>query len=128
MSSTSRHWAPKSVDSSLSTALAVSSNQPMTASLHRQLLADKVRRLFKEAGLQGAQAAMEMSAEHLPELYSLSQQASPQDLPDLFLYSDTLQAALNLIDWKSEPSDPSHSPLLAMQLREQTLASLLEAL
>lgn len=131
MSNTMKHWAPKSVAPSLSAALAVkySGQQEMTPALHQQLLTDKVRKLFKEAGEARAQQAMEMSPEHLPELYAISQQAMPMELPQQLMASDTMMAALNQINWAEEASSKPLNNLQAGNLlQEQTLESLLEAL
>lgn len=130
MSNTVKHWAPKSVVQSLSAALAVrfSDQREMTPSLHRQLMTDKVDKLFREAGEARAQQAMEMSPEHLPELYAISRQAMPQELPQLLMASDTMMAALNQINWAEEASSPMNSLQAGNLLQGQTLESLLEAL
>lgn len=123
------YWAPKNVPPHLQTALAVElpSVRAMNASLHRQLMEDKVERLVRDAGAQ-AKAALQMSTEHAPELQAISQEIEPAHWPIAIMRSDLMQDALGAIDWSQQKGLPLPASQIAEALQEQSLQSLLEAL
>ena len=127
MNSTSKYWAPSSP--SLTSLMAVEnpSRQPMTPQLHRQLMLSKISRLVKQAGPQQAQAALEMSVEHLPEMAGIAAAANPEHWPAAILNSDLMQQHLNQIDW-SKQAPLADRMMVVELLKEQSLESLLEAL
>ena len=131
---TRRYWSPVSVEPSLFALLAVENTTGLSMDdvLHRQLMEEKVIRLFEEAGRDEAQAALEMSAEQAPELWSIREYRPRREWPLAVMDSDTMMARLNQIDWGTETSrSPAYHPTqeeIAEMLAEQTLRSLLEAL
>ena len=131
---TRRYWSPVSVESNLFALLAVenTTNLPMGDVLHRQLMEEKVVRLFEEAGPDEAQAALEMSVERAPELWSIRSYRTRREWPQAVMDSDIMMTRLHQIDWGTEISrPPPYRPTqeeVAEILAELTLRSLLEAL
>jgi hypothetical protein len=122
MNTSSSHWLPAGPGLTLGQrwALAVPlSSTPMTKARHRVALEVKLDSLARLLSPQDLQAVLEMSVEHLPELYSLAQEGlPPHQLGAALMETDGLMMLLNRIDWELEGATrPS---------REQSLREILE--
>lgn len=126
-----RCWAPRTVDRLWMPLLAVPvrGNPPMDQELHRSLMLQKVEVLVEEAGLEGARAALEMSAEHAPEMWAIASNELERFWPIAILNSDRMAQRLRMIDWSKEGRGrPVPQAEIKEALREQSLASMLETL
>lgn len=121
MNSTSKLWLPAGPGLTLGQrwALAVpaTGEQPMTEEQHRLRLESKLRQLI-EADEEQARAALEMSQDEAPELWTLAQEWTAKDWPTLLLNSDSLQSLLNRVDYSLPGS--------LREPREQSLLEILE--
>lgn len=107
--------------------------QPMSAQLHRELMAEKVARLFEHAGDNEARDALEMSLEDSPELWTISKSGLPKEWPTMVMQSDSMALTLGFIDWDEEfrlgiPEDHPSQEGIRESLDEATLWHLLECL
>lgn len=125
MSNSSKHWLPAAPGLTLGQrwALAVPerTSGPMTQQQYLLRLEDKLQQLARPLTPSELRAALELSQEQLPEIYSLAQEGLTADeLGTVLLQSDSLQLLLNRIDWTS-PGETRPS-------REQSLDEILEQL
>ena len=130
MTNSSRYWAPRSAPSELMPLLAVEMpvQQQMTQALHRELMREKLMRLFAKEKAQ-APRLLEMSQEELPELQLIKETEPASNWPTAVLMSEVMTNRLSQIDWKLESrGQPVPQAEIREALRQQTLASLLEAL
>lgn len=131
MTSTVKYWAPRTVEPNLVSLLAVKvpGSQEMTPQLHRILMDKKVEELFGKETEQGARADLQMSEEHLPELFAISKREPPKNWPTAVMFSDQMSERMHRINWSLETSGESlPQDEIKEMLEEQTLQSLLEAL
>ena len=131
MESTYFYWAPSSVSQSESIALTVlmHKSEPMTKRLHRELMENKLLTLVDRQTEEQVLSLLEMSAEHLPELYAMAQeQPSQESIAELIMTSDTMGALIRKIQWDKEPGKQKSQLQLERRYKSQSLHSLLERL
>ncbi|MBC7452954.1 MAG: hypothetical protein H7335_04470 [Massilia sp.] len=123
------HWMPRTAPEDKQLLLAVKGAWPMTASLHRQRMLEKVQALFAQISSQEALQNMAMSEEHFPELSMIAHNQPSRAWPELLMMSDLMDAALNLIKWQQEGAlTPQQQKDLTEAMEDQSLASLIESL
>lgn len=101
-------------------ALTVEANpdQPMDDQLHQWLMEKKFRKLI-QADPKEAQAAMEMSPDHAPELWEIAARDPMMDWPTQLAKSEAILNLLRLIDWNLENQPgPRPTPPEPISLRE----------
>lgn len=130
-----RFWAPVSVDPRLRSFFALENptGQPMSAQLHRVLTAEKVTRLFENAGESEAWDVLEMSPAHAPDLWAISKSGGANEWPAMVMQCDSMMQMLNYIDWAKElggviPDDHPSQEDIKGDLDGETLRDLLEHL
>ncbi len=138
MTDPTRYWAPRSVPSNLTMILAIDRGPggPDRRAIpleweYRLEMADKVAKLFAAAG-DDARNALEMSAEHMPELWAIRQGEPEASWPAALMLSDAMVRLLGHIDWQQEASGDLPNPASAQEIRdeleEQSLWHLVEHL
>lgn len=139
MTSSTRYWVPKTVQSPHQLLLAVQRKVPpmgepqpaMTKAEHRRLMAEKVEALAAATGLAAVGELLEMSAEQLPELAAIRADLPQEQWVTGLMASDAMAQLLNLIEWPQEKGMRPASPRQA-EVREaleaQSLAELIEGL
>lgn len=95
-----RVWQPEDRRGNVLEALAVPFNGLLiTPNLFKSLLEDRLRDLV-QADPQQAERQLQMSAEHMPELYLIARNNPPRDYPQQIVMSDQMQIILNRIDFQ----------------------------
>jgi len=94
MSNSSKVWTPGGLSPALAQALSVPDpGQPMTPSLYRELLRQKLDALI-QADPKAARQAMEMSRENAPGLWVIAQQNPPRAWASGLMQSDQMTKLL----------------------------------
>lgn len=113
MTNTSNYWIPAGdLSEAQALLLAVRAQVKPNQQMYPALLARKLQSLIDQDG-QSARAAMEMSQEHAPELWLISQEQPPTRWGMSLTNSDSMHSLLSRLDWTqpgkvqslSQPSD-----------------------
>ena len=121
MTNTSNYWIPAGdLSEAQALLLAVPSKVKPNQQMYPTLLARKLQNLIDQDG-QSAKEAMEMSQEHAPELYLISQEQPPTRWGTSLTNSDSMHSLLSHLDW-SKPGKVQPLP------QQDSLRSLLEQL
>ena len=99
MTNTSNYWIPAGdLSEAQALLLAVPSKVKPSPQLYPSLLARKLQTLIDQDA-ESAQAAMEMSQEHAPELSLISQEQPPTRWGTSLTNSDSMHSLLSRLDW-----------------------------
>ena len=121
MSNTSNYWIPAGdLSEGQAMLLAVPATAKPDRLAYRGMLARKLQDLVDESP-QLARAALEMSQEHLPELYQIAQDQPPKWWGTSLTNSDSMHSLVSHLDW-SKPGKVQPLP------QQDSLRSLLEQL
>lgn len=135
---TTNYWQPRTVDNHLQTTLAVktSSNQ-VTEQTYREMLYSKIARLLNQQDQRAedgedspSKEILQMSLEHLPEIYTIAEYEQRLSWADAILNSDTMGALTRQINWTQEKTEIQDNQQQAIMeaMEEETLMSFLEHL
>lgn len=138
MTTTDNYWKPRTTDDHLQMILAVktSSNQ-VTQQTYREMLYSKIARLLNVQDLLAEQGEgsptkeiLQMSQEHLPEIYSIAEYEDRMNWADAILNSDTMGALTRNIIWSLETTEIQVNQQKAIEeaMDEECLMSFLEQL
>ncbi len=108
------YWIPDGdLEPSEAMALAVPTSAKPRREVYRDLLA---RKLQKAVDLEPreALAAMEMSQEHLPEIFQIAQDQPPKYWGTALVMSDTVSTLWSRIDW-GQPGSLENLPLQSLR-------------
>ena len=121
MSNTSNYWIPAGdLSEGQALLLAVPSKAKPDPQVYPMLLAEKLQDLIDQDEKE-AQSALEMSQEHLPELYQIAQDQPPKWWGTSLTNSDSMHSLLSHLDW-SKPGKVQPLP------QQDSLRSQLEQL
>ena len=99
MTNTSNYWIPAGdLSEAQALLLAVPSKVKPSPQLYPSLLARKLQTLIDQDA-ESAQAALEMSQEHAPELSLISQEQPPTRWGTSLTNSDSMHSLLSRLDW-----------------------------
>lgn len=121
MSHTNHYWIPAGdLSEGQALLLAVPLKAKPDPQAYPALLAQKLQSLIDQDE-KAAQAALEMSQEHLPELYQIARDQFPKWWGTSLTYSDSMHSLISRIDW-SKPGE------IQSLVGESSLDELLESL
>ena len=122
MTSTSTFWTPAgSLTHGQLQTLAVPAQSKPSQGLYPSLLAMRLQSLIDQSQ-EAARSALEMSQEHLPEMWEMAQSQPASAWGQSLTSSDSMHSLISQIDW-SQPGS-----LTSQQELPQDLQSLLEQL
>lgn len=119
MSNTSNYWIPAGdLSEGQAMLLAVPATAKPDRLAYRGMLARKLQDLVDESP-QLARAALEMSQEHLPELYQIAQDQPPKWWGTSLTNSDSMASLLSRLDWSKPGQVQTHPQADLQSLLEQ---------
>ncbi len=114
MDSTNKVWLPDGLSEGSQQPLSVPApHGPMTQGLYISLLESKLQQLI-DANPKQARAAMQMSQEFAPGLWSIQQQYQPSEWAAQIVRSDQAMQLFSRIDWQGSLSDQEPANLVEM--------------
>jgi len=119
MNTQQTYWIPDGdLEPSEAMALAVPASAKPRREVYRDLLARKLQDAI-QLEPEEARAAMEMSQEHLPEIFQIAQDQPPKYWGTALVMSDTVSSLLNRIDWRQPGSLENLPPQSLLEVLEQ---------
>lgn len=119
MRNLTKYWIPSGdLTQGQAEALAVpTQTKPAEFSIYQHQLISKLQNLIDHSKTE-AKDALEMSIEHLPEMYQIAKDRFPKEWAVSMVYSDTMHNLISRIDWTKAGQ--------VIELEEQSLQKILE--